>query len=71
MTRGHTFLAPVQRAMLAAGNARPEPTGRIGPHMNFDFSDDQKFLKNEARKFLAAECTTARVRKVLDDDGRA
>ena len=23
--------------------------------MNFDFSDDQKFLKNEARKFLEAE----------------
>ena len=39
--------------------------------MNFDFSDDQKFLKNEARKFLDANCTTARVRKVLDDDHKA
>ena len=36
--------------------------------MNFDFSDDQKFLKNEARKFLDANCGTARVRKVLDDE---
>lgn len=39
--------------------------------MNFDYTDDQKFLKNEARKFLDAECSTARVRKVLDDDGKA
>ena len=36
--------------------------------MNFDFSDDQKFLKNEARKFLDANCPATRVRKVLDDD---
>lgn len=36
--------------------------------MNFDFSDDQKFLRDEARKFLGAECTTAHVREVLDDD---
>jgi len=35
--------------------------------MNFDFSEDQKFLGNEARKFLEAECTTAHVREVLDD----
>jgi alkylation response protein AidB-like acyl-CoA dehydrogenase len=39
--------------------------------MNFDFSDDQKFLKAEARKFLEAESPTGRVRKVLDDDGKA
>ncbi|MEQ8559766.1 MAG: acyl-CoA dehydrogenase family protein [Henriciella sp.] len=35
--------------------------------MNFDFSEDQKFLANEARKFLSAQCTTAHVREVLDD----
>jgi alkylation response protein AidB-like acyl-CoA dehydrogenase len=39
--------------------------------MNFDFSDDQKFLKGEARKFLDANCTTTRVRGVLDNDGKA
>ncbi|WP_309089406.1 acyl-CoA dehydrogenase family protein [Phenylobacterium sp.] len=39
--------------------------------MNFDFSDDQKFLKSEARKFLDANCPTSRVRKVLDDDTKA
>jgi len=36
--------------------------------MNFDFSDDQKFLGNEARKFLDTQCTTAHVREVLDDE---
>ncbi len=36
--------------------------------MNFDYSDDQKFLKTEARKFLEAQCTSERVRKVLNDD---
>ncbi len=39
--------------------------------MNFDFSDDQKFLKSEARKFLDANCPTSRVRKVLDDGAKA
>ena len=35
--------------------------------MDFDFSDDQKFLKTEARKFLEARCTSATVRGVLND----
>lgn len=39
--------------------------------MNFDYSDDQKFLKNEARKFLDARCSTAAVRVVLNDDGKS
>jgi hypothetical protein len=39
--------------------------------MNFDFSDDQKFLKSEARKFLDARCTPALVRGVLDDPARS
>jgi len=39
--------------------------------MNFDFNDDQKFLKSEARKFLDGECPPSRVRAVLDDDGKA
>jgi len=39
--------------------------------MNFDFSDDQKFLKAEARKFLDANCPPARVRGVLDDEAKA
>jgi alkylation response protein AidB-like acyl-CoA dehydrogenase len=34
--------------------------------MNFDFSDDQKFLKGEARKYLEANCPPAKVRGVLD-----
>jgi len=36
--------------------------------VNFDYSDDQKFLKNEARKFLEARCTSAAVREVLNND---
>ena len=39
--------------------------------MNFDYSDDQKFLKSEARKFLDAACTIAVVRGVLDDPARS
>ena len=39
--------------------------------MNFDFSDDQKFLKSEARKFLEANCPTSSARKVLEDEGKA
>ncbi len=36
--------------------------------MNFDFSEDQKFLAEQARKFLGDKCTTAEVREVLNDD---
>ena len=34
--------------------------------MNFDFSDDQKQLRDEARKFLASKCSPKAVRQVLD-----
>ncbi len=50
---------------------KPAIGRRDGAQMNFDFSDDQKFLKSEARKFLDANCPTSRVRKVLDDDTKA
>jgi alkylation response protein AidB-like acyl-CoA dehydrogenase len=39
--------------------------------MNFDYTDDQKFLKTEARKFLEARCTPAAVRAVLDDPAKS
>jgi alkylation response protein AidB-like acyl-CoA dehydrogenase len=39
--------------------------------MNFDYSDDQKFLKDEARKFLEAECGIAKVRAVLNDEAKS
>jgi alkylation response protein AidB-like acyl-CoA dehydrogenase len=39
--------------------------------MNFDYSDDQKFLKTEARKFLDAACPVALVRGVLDNPERS
>jgi alkylation response protein AidB-like acyl-CoA dehydrogenase len=58
MTRGHAFLAPP---------AAYAPLATSEGGMNFDFSDDQKFLKSEARKFLEGNCPTSRVRKVLED----
>ena len=36
--------------------------------MNFDFSDDQKLLKDQARKFLAEKCPPKAVRAVLEGD---
>jgi len=38
--------------------------------MNFDFSEDQKFLAGEARKFLEAESAIPVVREVLNDDSK-
>ncbi len=35
--------------------------------MNFDFSDDQKFLKDQARKFLTEQCPASVVRNVLEN----
>src|SRR6476661_4963354 len=34
--------------------------------MNFDFSDDQKMLKDQAHKFLSEKCTTKTVRTVFE-----
>ena len=39
--------------------------------MNFDFTDEQKFLKGEVRRFLDACCPITVARGVLDDDGRS
>jgi len=36
--------------------------------MNFDFSDDQKLLRDQARKFLSEKCTTKTVRRVFEGD---
>ncbi len=38
--------------------------------MNFDYSDDQKFLKDEARKFLDARCPPATTRAVLNEPAK-
>ena len=34
--------------------------------MNFDFSDEQKQLRDEARRFLTEKCPSRAVRSVLD-----
>ena len=36
--------------------------------MNFDFSDDQKLLRDQARKFLTDKCDRSTVRTVLEDN---
>jgi acyl-CoA dehydrogenase len=36
--------------------------------MNFDFSDDQKLLREQARKFLAEKCSTKSVRNVFEGE---
>src|SRR5215468_10760877 len=36
--------------------------------MNFDFSHDQKALRDQARKFLAEQASSTRVRRILDSD---
>ena len=39
--------------------------------MDFDYSDDQKFLKTEARRFLESRSTIEVVRGVLNDDAKS
>jgi acyl-CoA dehydrogenase len=39
-----------------------------GLAMNFEFSEDQKFIQQQARNFLTDRCTPAVVREVLDSD---
>lgn len=36
--------------------------------MNFDFSDDQKLLKEQVHKFLSDKCPLTRVREILESD---
>ena len=36
--------------------------------MNFEFSEEQRFIRDQARNFLAQECTKAVVREVLDGE---
>jgi alkylation response protein AidB-like acyl-CoA dehydrogenase len=36
--------------------------------MNFDFSDEQKALRDQARKFLSEHASSARVRRILESD---
>ena len=36
--------------------------------MNFDFSDDQKLLRDQARKFLQDKCDRSVVRSILEDN---
>jgi alkylation response protein AidB-like acyl-CoA dehydrogenase len=39
-----------------------------GDVMNFDFSDEQKELQTQARRFLSEQCPTSLVREILEGD---
>ncbi|HEU0203008.1 MAG TPA: acyl-CoA dehydrogenase family protein, partial [Burkholderiaceae bacterium] len=49
--------------------ARERQPARIA--MDFDFSNEQKALRDEARKLLAAQCDLKRVRRILDANADA
>ena len=36
--------------------------------MNFDFSDDQKVLRDQTKKFLGQHASSTRVRRILESD---
>ena len=38
--------------------------------MNFDFSDDQKMLRDQAVKFLNDKCNRTLVRSILEDESQ-
>src|ERR1700710_1479708 len=42
------------------------PAGRRHKAMNLDFSDDQKLLREQVRRYLAANCPSEKVRAVLE-----
>src|SRR6202020_1230026 len=54
-------------AIRADFTARPAPgnVAQRGITMNFDFSDDLKQLRDQARRFLSEQCTPAVVRRSL------
>ncbi len=39
--------------------------------MQFGLSESQQILKNNARKFFAAECPMPEVRRIMETDDRA
>src|SRR5689334_20157325 len=64
LTRRHSFGAATARVKVFATKipARPEEE-----RLNFDFSDDQKSLKDQARKFLSEKAGAKVTRRILDD----
>jgi alkylation response protein AidB-like acyl-CoA dehydrogenase len=65
LTQGQSF----HRFPARYGGAKIDATGET--RMNFDYSDDQKFLKDEAKKFLEQRCGAAVVRGVLNQDAKS
>jgi acyl-CoA dehydrogenase len=59
---------PADLHVSAAESYRSSQAIHERPPMNFDFSDDQKLLRDQARRFLAENCTARAVRAVLESD---
>src|SRR5437667_8404704 len=66
------FIVPARQPPPAlatvAGRHYDRRTRPPGGAMNFDFSDDQKVLRDQARKFLSQHAAPARVRRILETD---
>src|SRR5438552_3886399 len=59
---------PPPALATVAGRHYDRRTRPPGGPMNFDFSDDQKVLRDQARKFLSQHAAPARVRRILETD---
>ena len=71
--RADVTAAPCQRHGLIRLNHcpfRPDrpPSAHRTPSMNFEFSDEQNLLREQAQSFLSDKCPLAAVRRVLDGD---
>src|SRR5262252_88366 len=67
--RPSVSMAPSAWRRGKASHSRPRRNDRTRKGrtpMNFDFSDDQKQLRDQARKFLTEKCPPKAVREVLD-----
>jgi alkylation response protein AidB-like acyl-CoA dehydrogenase len=65
LTPRHSFSTAGARVKVAeTTKQRPREDG----HLNFDFSDDQKSLKDQARKFLTDKAGAKSTRRVLNDE---
>jgi alkylation response protein AidB-like acyl-CoA dehydrogenase len=60
-------MIPAPGRLIETGGPH-HPSGPVEDLMNFDFSPDQKALRDQARKFLAEQASSTRVRRILDTD---
>ncbi len=51
---------------MEAYDIQPRIAGLLGSGMDFDYTDEQRYLRDEARRFLAAACPLAATRRAQD-----